>query len=952
MKAVLHLLLGLIVLTTTANAQNIFNPNDAVYTYNAGSAAGSNTNPNTPPANTIARWVRTVNRINWDATKFKCYYFNGMAFRLRFPNNYNPASGTKYPVLVFYHGGGETGPVTDNEDQLYWGAQVFEQRINAGAWNGFLLFPQQVNIGWDDSYFSRVNNILDTLQKYNGLDPDRTLAMGLSSGGYGAIAYAQSYPQRVAGCVSSSPEAVSTLAQSVGSSVHIPVWIANGGQDSGPDPYGTNAFVSAFRGAGGNCYQTYLADEGHITWSIQWALNNSANSNILTGWWNSAHKAQPLVFYSNDQFCTGGVNARLGISAGYAAYEWQYDNGGGFTTIGGATSNEYQATQPGKYRVRFQRDAGSGWSAWTPNPVTLTEKACSTDTLYAEHFEGVNTFYYAATAYKPNTFSCQNGVFTSSTYNITQDGSGKTGGQFLLHNTSANGCSYTASDEVWHAPTVVGVTANTNYEYVFYLANRSTSNNARIMPTINGQPIAGAAVQASGSGNGSWTKFRFIWNSGNVTYADLALVNQTTATTGNDFAIDEISFGTPPPNQSPVANAGADITLTLPANSATLNGTASADPDGSISAYAWTNISGPTQPAIANATSAAAQVSNLAAGVYTFRLLVTDNGGATDADTVSITVNGPPPCGALPSGIATTDVGGGGLLGLGIGAMATGSACFSAPGTYVIKGAGDLAAGSDKFRFVYRSLNGNGTMIVKVTSQDAVNSLNKAGLMFRESLNSGANYAFLGLSSSNGVYLQSQTLLGLVVSTTNTGAGVIDAPYYLRLVRNGTSFTGSVSADSISWTTIGSKTVSMASTVYVGLAVCSHSTGTLSQAVFTNWTLLNGSGQQQSTARTMTGTESTSAELTSLAGAVNSGLRVYPNPAAAGFTADFSVEKKQTVWLSVTSGADGRLCYTETLPDFSGHYSRDLGFLHLPKGNYAVTIRTETGVKTIILIKQ
>jgi len=368
MKAILQSLLALLLLTAVTRAQNVFNPNDAVYTYNANSAAGSNTNPNTPAWNTIAKWVRTVNRINWDATKFKCYYYNGMAFRLRFPNNYNPANATKYPVVVFYHGGGEIGPVTDNEDQLYWGAQLFEQRINAGEWNGFLLFPQETTIGWDDSYFSRINNLIDTLQRYNNADPDRTVTMGLSSGGYGAIAHAQAYPQRIASCVSSSPEAVNNLINNIPGSVHIPMWISNGGQDSGPDPYAANTFVTSLRGNGGNCYQTYLADEGHITWNFQWGLNYPSGKDILSDWWNGAHKAQPLVFNGGTAFCAGTVNAHLGISAGFAAYEWQYDNGGGFSTIGGATTNEYQATQPGKYRVRFQRDASSGWSAWPPNP--------------------------------------------------------------------------------------------------------------------------------------------------------------------------------------------------------------------------------------------------------------------------------------------------------------------------------------------------------------------------------------------------------------------------------------------------------------------------------------------------------------------------------------------------------------------------------------------------------
>ena len=38
--------------------------------------------------------------------------------------------------------------------------------------------------------------------------------------------------------------------------------------------------------------------------------------------------------------------------------------------------------------------------------------------------------------------------------------------------------------------------------------------------------------------------------------------------------------GAPPPNQAPVANAGTAINITLPINSATLDGTGSTDPDG------------------------------------------------------------------------------------------------------------------------------------------------------------------------------------------------------------------------------------------------------------------------------------------------------------------------------------------------------------------------------------
>lgn len=96
---------------------------------------------------------------------------------------------------------------------------------------------------------------------------------------------------------------------------------------------------------------------------------------------------------------------------------------------------------------------------------------------------------------------------------------------------------------------------------------------------------------------------------------------------------------TPPANLPPVANAGADITVALPATTATLNGSASADPDGKIAAYAWTKVSGPSGDSIQSATAANTVVSSLVAGTYVYQLKVTDDKGATATDTVTVTVS-------------------------------------------------------------------------------------------------------------------------------------------------------------------------------------------------------------------------------------------------------------------------------------------------------------------------
>jgi hypothetical protein len=104
----------------------------------------------------------------------------------------------------------------------------------------------------------------------------------------------------------------------------------------------------------------------------------------------------------------------------------------------------------------------------------------------------------------------------------------------------------------------------------------------------------------------------------------------------------QITVNTAVVNQPPIANAGADQIITLPVNSVTLNGSASSDPDGTITNYLWTKISGPVQFTIVNNTTASTIVNNLTAGSYSFQLKVTDNGGAIAMDTIIITVNPAP----------------------------------------------------------------------------------------------------------------------------------------------------------------------------------------------------------------------------------------------------------------------------------------------------------------------
>ncbi|HRP17062.1 MAG TPA: Ig-like domain-containing protein, partial [Ginsengibacter sp.] len=91
-------------------------------------------------------------------------------------------------------------------------------------------------------------------------------------------------------------------------------------------------------------------------------------------------------------------------------------------------------------------------------------------------------------------------------------------------------------------------------------------------------------------------------------------------------------------NKPPVANAGSDKTIQLPANSVVLNGSGT-DEDGTVVSYSWRKKSGPENFTIVTAEAATTEVNGLVEGTYVFELVVTDDDGASDTASVKVTVN-------------------------------------------------------------------------------------------------------------------------------------------------------------------------------------------------------------------------------------------------------------------------------------------------------------------------
>lgn len=105
--------------------------------------------------------------------------------------------------------------------------------------------------------------------------------------------------------------------------------------------------------------------------------------------------------------------------------------------------------------------------------------------------------------------------------------------------------------------------------------------------------------------------------------------------------IDVLCSGCAGSNKAPVAKAGANLSIVLPLDTAILDGSASIDPDGIITAYNWRKISGPASYAIVRTDIARTSVRSLVMGVYQFELTVTDDKGLTGKDTMQVIVDDP-----------------------------------------------------------------------------------------------------------------------------------------------------------------------------------------------------------------------------------------------------------------------------------------------------------------------
>jgi hypothetical protein len=178
----------------------------------------------------------------------------------------------------------------------------------------------------------------------------------------------------------------------------------------------------------------------------------------------------------------------------------------------------------------------------------------------------------------------------------------------------------------------------------------------------------------------------------------------------------------------------------------------------------------------------------------------------------------------LPGGWSHADIGT---------VAAAGSAGFDGS-RWTVSGSGtDIWNTADEFHFAYRPQPTTFEIQTRVETVQNVHPWTKAGLMVRTSLAANAAHGSIFVTPGKGVSFQRRRSNG-AVSLHTTRAG-ITAPVWLRLTGYNGVIRGYYKKNLTDrWTLVGQDTLANYTAAHVGLAVTSHTDGTLARATFSN----------------------------------------------------------------------------------------------------------------------
>jgi len=294
----------------------------------------------------------------------------------------------------------------------------------------------------------------------------------------------------------------------------------------------TNAGATIPYTTGTNAKTVYFKSATAVTTTYTATTTGNAGC-TQTG--NVTVTAGPVVNIAAD-YCYGGGKIKLTATSTPAATSWLWSTG--------ETTSSILIDIAGLYSVTATTAAGC---------VASAQASIAQELVVNGDFSSGNTGFTSAYTWQNN--SIQNNMYPENTYtvhwnpNFTHDNfwgrdhTTNTGNMLIV-----NGSGTTPPPEVWQR--TVNVQPNTDYYFsAWAISLNSVGPYANLQFKVNGVQLGSTtgALPARPNNNNppyNWKRFYGSWNSGSNTTATVTIIDLETAAGGNDFALDDISFGT------------------------------------------------------------------------------------------------------------------------------------------------------------------------------------------------------------------------------------------------------------------------------------------------------------------------------------------------------------------------------------------------------------------------
>jgi predicted peptidase len=187
-----------------------------------------------------------------------------VGYLLFLPEDYGK-NDKRFPMILFLHGGGESGMDLDKVKK-HGPPKIVETKKDFPF---VVVSPQSPKGGWNVEALTALLD--DVLARYR-VDGDRVYLTGLSMGGGGTWSLAAAHPERFAAIVPicgaskqfSEPDKLKEFA---GKIKDLPTWVFHGAKDKTVPLARSETIVKALKEAGGEPKFTIYPEAGHDSWT-------------------------------------------------------------------------------------------------------------------------------------------------------------------------------------------------------------------------------------------------------------------------------------------------------------------------------------------------------------------------------------------------------------------------------------------------------------------------------------------------------------------------------------------------------------------------------------------------------------------------------------------------------------------------------------------------------------